>query len=102
MRAPASRSANALPENHGHQRENGTERTSAIAVTPALVSKAMKRSAERFEWPMVRRSNDIAATGSPGAVYTCPSPLDRARIHKHEQAAASVGTKSPVTCLIVW
>jgi hypothetical protein len=43
-----------LPENQGHQRENGTERTSAMAVTPACLSKATKRSAVRLEWPMVK------------------------------------------------
>jgi hypothetical protein len=46
-----------LPENQGHQRENGTERTSATAVTPASLSKATKRSAVRLEWPMVKRSH---------------------------------------------
>jgi hypothetical protein len=48
-----------LAENQGHQREKGTERTSATAVTPALVSKAMKRSAGKLEWPMVKRWGGI-------------------------------------------
>src|SRR5215510_13175434 len=56
MASPASRSASALPVNQGHQRENGTERTSATAVTPASLSKPTKRSAARLEWPMVKRS----------------------------------------------
>src|SRR5499426_225867 len=56
MASPASRAASALPENQGHQRENGTERTSATAVTPASLSSATKRSAVRLEWPMVKRS----------------------------------------------
>src|SRR5215472_1843770 len=52
MASPASRSASALPENQGHQRANGTERTSTTAVTPASLSKATKRSAARLEWPI--------------------------------------------------
>jgi hypothetical protein len=48
--------SDALARKPLRQRENGTERTSATAVTPALVSRAMKRSAGRLEWPMVRRS----------------------------------------------
>src|SRR5215813_6811237 len=56
MASPASRSGSALPVNQGHQRENGTERTSATAVMPASLSKPTKRSAARLEWPMVKRS----------------------------------------------
>ncbi len=49
MALPRRRSASALPENHGKRRENGTERTSATAVTPAFCNSARKRSAGRFE-----------------------------------------------------
>src|SRR5262245_30351366 len=52
----ASRCASCFAENQGHQRENGTERTSATALTPAFLSNAMKRSAARLEWPIVKRS----------------------------------------------
>ena len=55
MPSRASRSANALAENQGKRRENGTERTSATAVTPALRNSPMKRSAGWLEWPMVRQ-----------------------------------------------
>ena len=58
MPASASRCASALLENQGHHRENGTERTSAMALTPALLSKAIKRSAARLEWPMLKRSQE--------------------------------------------
>jgi len=56
MPSRISRSASAFPENQGKRRENGTERTSATVVTPALRSSVTKRSAGRLEWPMVRRS----------------------------------------------
>src|SRR5512144_912259 len=62
MPLAASRAAKALFENHGHQRENGTERTSTMALTPASLSNAMKRSAGRLEWPMVRRSAATVAS----------------------------------------
>src|ERR1700684_4588259 len=59
----ASVTAKFLPENHGKRRENGVERTSATASTPASRSKVMKRSAGIFEWPMLNRSkDDIAET----------------------------------------
>jgi hypothetical protein len=48
--------AKALAENHGHQREFGTERTSAMAFTSASRSIVIKRSEEMLEWPMVKRS----------------------------------------------
>src|SRR4030088_3306258 len=53
MSAPCRRAASFEPENHGKRRENGTERTSAMAVTPASCTSVMKRSAGRLEWPMV-------------------------------------------------
>src|SRR5436190_6955738 len=51
-----SRSARALPENHGNRRENGTDRTSATAVTSAFLSSDRKRSTARLEWPIVNKS----------------------------------------------
>ena len=45
----ASRVASGLLENHGHQRENGTERTSMTALTLESLSSVMKRSAGRLE-----------------------------------------------------
>src|ERR1700756_4557194 len=54
----ASVAARFLPENHGKRRENGVERTSATAFTPAWRNSPMKRSAGIFEWPMLNRSND--------------------------------------------
>src|SRR5207253_578580 len=57
--ASARRAASVLPENHGKRRENGTERTSAMAVTPALSSNDWNCSALRLEWPIVNRSNSI-------------------------------------------
>src|SRR6266851_5619957 len=50
--------ARVLAENHGKRRENGVERTSAIASAPASCSNAIKRSAAIFEWPMLNRSKD--------------------------------------------
>jgi hypothetical protein len=41
--------ASGLLENHGHQRENGTERTSMTALTLESLSSVMKRSAGRLE-----------------------------------------------------
>src|ERR1700733_741753 len=61
MSAAARRAANCFCENHGHQRECGTERTSTTAFTPACWSSATKRSIGIFEWPMVKRSNAGAA-----------------------------------------
>src|SRR5580704_1896238 len=57
----ASVAAKFLPENHGKRRENGVERTSAMASTPASRSNATKRSAGIFEWPMLNRSKDDIA-----------------------------------------
>ena len=72
--------ANALLENHGHQRENGSERTSTMALTPASVSNAMKRSAGRLEWPMVRRSAAAVAsimTGQNPDLRAAAGPASR-------------------------
>src|SRR6202047_3930653 len=54
--------ARAFPENHGKRREYGVERTSAMVSTPASRSRAKKRSAAIFEWPMLNRSKDIAGS----------------------------------------
>src|SRR5262249_22353213 len=81
MASPASRSASALPANQGHQRENGTERTSATAVTPASLSKPTKRSAARLEWPMVKRSQAADRVIGSGEVFRFgpfSAPPDRA------------------------
>src|ERR1700721_820099 len=56
----ASVAAKFLPENHGKRRENGVERTSAMASAPASRSNAKKRSAGIFEWRMLDRSRAIA------------------------------------------
>src|SRR5580704_8991296 len=60
MSCCASVAARFLPENHGKRRENGVERTSAMAFTPAWRSSPIKRSLGIFEWPMLNRSKDIA------------------------------------------
>src|SRR5213596_3900653 len=91
MPASASRCASALLENQGHHRENGTERTSAMALTPALLSKAMKRSAARLEWPMVNRSQEgiifdarsrASARGQIGdeVVHGAGEPLEHGKV----------------------
>ena len=49
------RSASVRLENDGNRRENGTDRTSTIAVTPCAFSNAKNWSAGRLEWPMVKR-----------------------------------------------
>src|SRR5262249_4571617 len=72
MASPASRAASALPVNQGHQRENGTERTSATAVMPASLSKPTKRSAARLEWPMVKRSQAADRVIGGRILAICP------------------------------
>src|SRR5579863_4954106 len=64
MPSAASRAARLFFENQGKCRESGTERTSAIAVTPAPRSIAIKRSAGMLEWPMLRRSKGGMGGGS--------------------------------------
>src|SRR5208282_5814427 len=66
MPIPLSCAAKVFCENHGNQREFGTERTSATVVTAASCSIAAKRAAGMLEWPMLKRSNgmsDIDPTG---------------------------------------
>jgi len=52
--SPASRCASALPENQGHQRENGTERTSATAVTPNPFNSGMASQCDVARRPLSR------------------------------------------------
>ncbi len=74
-----SRSDSGRLENQGNRRENGTERTSTMAVTLWSRSIVMKLSSGRFEWPMVRRlvSNDpvIGLTGAYMARVEDGGPL---------------------------
>ena len=66
MPLAASRAANALLENHGHRREMAPSAHRRPRSRLASLSSAMKRSAGRLEWPMVRRSQACAAVaGSP-------------------------------------
>jgi hypothetical protein len=46
-------------ENHGQNRDAGTERTSATVSAPAARSIAVKHSAARLECPMLKISNLI-------------------------------------------
>jgi hypothetical protein len=59
MPASAKSGARFSAENQGQKRENGVERTSAIAVTPAARCIAIKRSAGILEWPMLNRSKAV-------------------------------------------
>jgi hypothetical protein len=73
MPSRVSCSASRLPENQGNRRENGTDRTSTSAVTPAPASSAAKRSAGRLEWPIVNRSKSAGAIIGSLSVVTAPS-----------------------------
>src|SRR3954466_923730 len=84
----ARRCANALPENHGNRRENGTERTSAITSTPLVFTNDTKRSAARLEWPIVNRSNAsccviglLSACGFGKLTSDSEPPLQRSRAY---------------------
>src|SRR4029453_19159705 len=100
MASPASRSASALPENQGHQRENGTERTSATAVTPASFSKATKRSAARLEWPMVKRSQADRVIGSVEFLRFVPFSAPR-RDRRRPAAIANVNGNRALAFVVV-
>ena len=70
MPAPCRRAASLGPENHGKRRENGTDRTSATAVTPVLWASVMNASTGRLEWPMVNKSRSAAAIIAPFAALS--------------------------------